>query len=51
MAAKLTHSSLGFDNCIGYENLEGAYRDPKYIKDKEARKRVEDRLKSQSKQD
>lgn len=51
MAAKLTHSSLGFDNCIGYENLEGAYFEPKYIKDKEARQRVEDRLKSQSKQD
>ena len=51
MAAKVTHSSFGLDNCIGYENLEGAYFDPKYIKDKEARKRVEDRLKSQSKQD
>lgn len=51
MAAKVTHSSFGLDNCIGYENLEGAYFDLKYIKDKEARKRVEDRLKSQSKQD
>ncbi|MDE6655967.1 MAG: hypothetical protein K2J85_03150 [Anaeroplasmataceae bacterium] len=51
MAAKITHSSLGFDNCIGYENLEGAFWEPKYIKDKEARQRVEERIKNQQKKD
>lgn len=50
LAAPRTHSSIGFDNCIGYEDLEGVFVEPKSIKDKAARQRVEERIRNQQKQ-
>ena len=44
-----TRSSFGGENCTGYEDLEGAFIEPKYIANKRGRKIVEERLKNQQK--
>ena len=48
LAAKVTRSSFGGDNCIGYEDLEGAFVEPKYIANKRGRQIVEERLKNKA---
>lgn len=49
LSALYTRSSFGGENCIGYEDLEGAFIDPKYIANKRGRQIVEERLKKNQK--
>ena len=49
LSALYTRSSFGGENCTGYEDLEGAFIEPKYIANKRGRKIVEERLKNQQK--
>ena len=46
LSAQYTRSSFGGENCIGYEDLEGVFIEPKYIANKRGRQIVEERIKS-----
>ena len=49
LSAQYTRSSFGGENCIGYEDLEGAFIEPKYIANKRGRQIVEERIKNKQK--
>lgn len=46
LSAQYTCSSFDGENCIGYEDLEGAFIEPKYIADKCERQIVEEKINS-----